>query len=213
MTVLDMQAKVSTADTFVTEQKGQRNQILSELSSIDTRTAALQKEVEVEVQTLALLNNTSLAFWEKTKQGIESLVNKALLAVYPDRHYIFKIEQETLRGADHIRFMLDEDGVETDIWEESGLGIADIVGFALRIAYLTLYRPKLLPVLVMDEPFRYVSEKYATNAGRFAKQIAKDLGLQIIMVTHNSAISEQADQIFTCEKTGRITSVSVENFS
>ena len=26
MTVLDMQAKVSTADTFVTEQKGQRNQ-------------------------------------------------------------------------------------------------------------------------------------------------------------------------------------------
>ncbi len=71
----------------------------------------------------------------------------------------------------------------------SGGGVVDVAAFALRAACLMLHRPRLTKLLVLDEPFRFVSAEYQDNIRSMLEQLAQDLGLQIILVTHNQTIA------------------------
>lgn len=71
----------------------------------------------------------------------------------------------------------------------AGGGVVDVAAFALRVSCLMLHRPRLSKVVVLDEPFRFVSAEYQENVGRMLEELASDLDLQVIMVTHNEELS------------------------
>ena len=87
-----------------------------------------------------------------------------------------------------------------DVWEDGGLGVADVIGFALRIALLVLYKPKVRPVLFLDEPFRNLSMDYVSNASKFMKQVAQELGIQLVLITHNTEFISDAEQVIRLDK-------------
>ncbi len=61
----------------------------------------------------------------------------------------------------------------------------DVAAFALRVSCLMLHRPRLNRVVIIDEPFRFVSVQYQDNVREMLEGLSKDLGIQIVFVTHN----------------------------
>lgn len=208
MSVTDLRQRVENAERSLSRRRGECDRASRQLAEVEAKLLAAIEQAKMEEMVQDILTKASALSWERTKGNVEALVDRALRAVFTDRDYKFVIEQETKRGASSISFTLVEDGVETDVWDDGGLGVADIVGFALRAAYIVLYRPKVRPVVFWDEPFRFLSEKYQPNAARFAKQVADELGIQFVVVTHNQHFVDCADQVISLEKVDGKTVVS-----
>jgi DNA repair exonuclease SbcCD ATPase subunit len=124
------------------------------------------------------------AVQQKAHQRIASVVSSCLAAVFDDP-YEFKIHFEQKRGRTEARLTFLRDGLEVNPIDSSGGGAVDVAAFALRAACLVMNRPRLRRVLILDEPFKFVSEDYQPAVRSMLEQLSRDLGLQIIMVTHN----------------------------
>lgn len=119
---------------------------------------------------------------------IAAVVSKCLQAVFDDP-YEFKIHFEQKRGKTEARLTLCRDGMELNHpLDAVGGGVADVVGFALRVSSLLMSRPRLQRILASDEPFRFVSKEYWGHVREMLETISKEMGIQIIQVTHNEEL-------------------------
>lgn len=76
------------------------------------------------------------------------------------------------------------DGIELDPMSSTGGGVVDVASFALRIAALLMQKPAGRLLLILDEPFRFVSEEYRDRVKDLVEELSKELGIQFIIVTH-----------------------------
>jgi DNA repair exonuclease SbcCD ATPase subunit len=68
-------------------------------------------------------------------------------------------------------------------------GVRAVVSVALRIARLSLHRPSSRKLLCLDEPFRGLSRQNLRKMNSLIETLARDLGFQIVLVTHDEEIS------------------------
>jgi len=65
-------------------------------------------------------------------------------------------------------------------------------------------------VIVLDEPFRFLSKDLQPKAGIMLSQLSENLGIQFIMVTHNEAFVEQADTVIEVSQGKGVSRVDQE---
>jgi DNA repair exonuclease SbcCD ATPase subunit len=118
---------------------------------------------------------------------IAGIVTRCLRAVFDDP-YDFEIEFQRKRGRTEARLLFQRDGAEVDPLTASGGGVVDVAAFALRLSALVLARPPLRKLLVLDEPFRFVSAEYREKVRILLESLAEDMDVQILMVTHDPAL-------------------------
>lgn len=135
-----------------------------------------------------ILQLVAQAVQQKAHEKIAGVVSSCLSAVFDDP-YEFRIDFERKRGRTEASLRFCRRGLVVDPLTASGGGVVDVAAFALRAACLMLHRPRLSRLMVLDEPFRFVSSEYQGNIRSMLEELAKDLGLQIIMVTHNETIA------------------------
>lgn len=135
-----------------------------------------------------ILQRLAQAVQEKAHKKISEVVTACLAAVF-DNPYEFHIEFERKRGKTEAKLRFRRNGLDVDPITSSGGGMIDVAAFALRVAALVLHRPRLSRVVVLDEPFRFVSAQYRENVRSMLEGLAKDMGIQIIMVTHIEELS------------------------
>lgn len=135
-----------------------------------------------------LLQHIAQAIQQQAHQRISEVVSICLSTVFDDP-YELKIEFERKRGRTEAQLRFVRRELDLDPLVSSGGGVIDVASFALRIACLMLHRPKLSRVVVLDEPFRFVSIQYRDNVRKMMEQLSSDLGVQIIQVTHSEELS------------------------
>lgn len=114
---------------------------------------------------------------------IAGVVTRCLAAVF-DKPYEFQIRFERARGRTEARLVFVRDGQELDPLDASGGGVVDVAAFALRLSSLMLARPACRRVVVMDEPFKFVSVGRRDRVRAMLESLAEDLDVQFVMVTH-----------------------------
>lgn len=116
---------------------------------------------------------------------IAGIVSLGLKTVFSEP-YTFKINFEKKRGRTEARLIFERDGLELDPISAAGGGVIDVAAFTLRVACLSLSKPALRPILILDEPFKNVSKTkgYLDQIPLLLEKLAEEMGLQIIMVTH-----------------------------
>lgn len=126
---------------------------------------------------------------QKLQQAVHSqiagIVSLGLKTVFSEP-YNFKINFEKKRGRTEARLIFERDGLELDPISAAGGGVIDVAAFTLRVACLSLSKPALRPILILDEPFKNVSKTkgYLDQIPLLLEKLAEEMGLQIIMVTH-----------------------------
>ena len=134
-----------------------------------------------------ILQHLAQAVQQQAHTRIATVVSTCLSIVF-DQPYEFKILFERKRGRTEALLRFSRGGLDVDPLTASGGGVVDVAAFALRAACLMLHRPRLRRLLVLDEPFRFVSADYQPNVRAMMEQMAKEMDLQIVQVTHNEQL-------------------------
>ena len=158
---------------------------------VEAETEGLRKAglaVQHTQEAQEVLQLIAQAVQQQAHERLSAVVSKCLESVFPDP-YQFHIEFERKRGRTEasLRFVRRE--LDADPLSAAGGGVVDIAAFALRVACLMLHRPRLSKVVVLDEPFRFVSIQYQENVRAMLEELAQDLKVQIVQVTHNESLS------------------------
>ena len=165
-------------------------------------------ENEKKHRQLAITATEALNFVEdsvksirtKTLRSIESVANEALRVVYDEDLRLecgFNIKRD--RSAVIIRYVkkLSDGSVLKRVPEGSGCGVSDIVAFALRMVLIKATGCE--PILVADEPFKWLGRDQIPRATQLLKYLSDRLGIQIILTSHHPDLRDMADTSYHFE--------------
>lgn len=174
------------------QEEKEVNQLAARLShleqSVTSEEEALKKAGRTVIRTQEaqeILQLIAQAVQQKAHERISEVVSSCLATVFEDTGYQFKIVFERKRGKTEANLRFVRGDLDIDPLTASGGGTVDVAAFALRVACLMLHRPRLSKVIILDEPFKFVSAQYRENVRAMLEGLAKDLGMQIIQVTHS----------------------------
>ena len=195
----------------LTLQKGKREYLLK-------RIASAKSDLEIHRNGLGVLEKCQLiiqAVAELTQNDFKDRIcvvaTSALKAVFGDSAYSFEMEFISKRGkTEVVFFFVTPDGLRVDPISASGGGAVDVASFALRVAIWNLLRisgRENSDVVVLDEPFRFLSLDLQQNASDMVKMLSEKFGLQFIVITHNDTLTGNADKVFKVKKIDGISHV------
>ena len=161
----------------------QRNTLEGMLDMEKASLESTSKQLRAIVKGQKILQQIAQDVQQRAHNQIASVVSKCLRAVF-DEPYEFRINFEKKRGRTEAQLEFVRDNQGTDPLTAAGGGVVDVAAFALRIACLVLSRPVLRKVVVLDEPFRFLSVEYRNRVSDLLVQLSQDMNIQFVMVTH-----------------------------
>lgn len=136
-----------------------------------------------------IVQEVSQSIQQAAQRQIASVVTRCLKTVFgKDEGYEFSIILEQKRGKTEARLVFLREGQEIDPTESSGGGCIDIAAFALRLSCLILSRPQRRKLLVLDEPFRFLSSNYHERVKELLETLADEMKCQFVIVTHSEGL-------------------------
>ena len=182
------------------QSKGMKKQIENNLIQNKTTLDNLNNRIKLLEQAQAFLQKVATDTQSELKFQIEDIVNLALETVFPNE-YVFQVLFNISRGKTEAElvFLDQKTGRQIDPMNASGGGVVDLTSFALRIASYALEQGND-NVIILDEPFRFVSRDLVSRAGEILKVLSEKLNLQIILVTHIPELIDVADKVFEVKK-------------
>lgn len=182
------------------QAQGMEYQIQCNLSVAKTNLENLNKRIKLLEQAQAFLQKVAQDTQSQLKFQIEDIVNLALETCFPNE-YTFQLKFNIARGKTdaELVFLSQKTGRELDPMNCAGGGVVDLTAFALRIASYALEQG-IDNVIILDEPFRFISRDLQERASEVLKTLSTKLGLQVIMVTHISEFIDCADKVIKIKK-------------
>lgn len=180
--------------------KGIDFQLTKDIENYTRKDSELNSELKSLEDAQVFLQKIAQETQEHLRFQIEDIVNLALETCFPGE-YIFQIKFEISRGKTEAElvFLDQKTQRQIDPMNASGGGVVDLTTFALRIACYALERGTD-NVIVLDEPFRFLSRDLQQRAGEILKTLSERMNLQIIMVSHIGEIIDVADKVFEVKK-------------
>lgn len=188
--------ELDTIHSALQRKAGRRDQLASELTATSNRLETLTQEQEDISRALEIIQVTAKITQQQLEIHISELVSLALEAVFPNP-YKMVLKFETRRNRSEADLLLqDADGNLLSPMDAVGGGVVDVAAFALRIALWSLKRPRPRAIMLMDEPFRFLSADLQDRAGRMLRELSQKLGIQFLIITHEEQLLAAADRVF-----------------
>lgn len=185
---------LATIESKYVKLKAKKDLLAESLASLQKDQAFLEEKSTFIEEAVQYAQAVAKQTQEQVKFQLEDIVNLALKAVYGSV-YRFEIEFNLKRGNSEALLVLWKSSQRfEDPMGSTGGGVCDILSFSLRIALLAI--SKNMKTLIMDEPLKFISKDVKEDAIEIIKRICTDLGVQIICVTHDEELIENADRVF-----------------
>lgn len=182
--------------------KGQKEQIEQSLQNATQGLKETKREIRKHEQAIEVVKKVGLKTQQSLQYHISDTVSMALNSVFDDP-YTMSVEFVERRGKTECDLLFQRGNQFIDPLSASGGGAVDVASFALRVASWSMQFPKTRNVLLLDEPFKNLSEGLLPKASEMLKQVSDKLGLQTIMITHSEALIESADKVFQIQNRKR----------
>jgi len=181
-------------ETLIAQATGAKKQIIKSIEALELNYKNYNKRLKNLEKAQAFLQKVAQDTQSQLKIHVEDIVQLALDAIFPDK-YTFEIQFNIAYGKTtaELVFISKQSGHIVDPMIASGGGVVDVCSFALRLACWTLSRG-IDKVIILDEPFRFLSKNLQERAGQLLKELSLKLGIQIILTTHLDALIDAADK-------------------
>lgn len=186
---------IQTLRNQLEQQKGRKAQITQDIGQTQHTIEESKRSLRRHEQAKEIIRTVGIKTQQQLQFHISDIASLALEAVF-DNPYELIVEFIQRRNKTECDLFFSRDGEKIDPLSASGGGAVDIASFALRVASWSMQKPRSRAVLILDEPFRYLSSNLLPKASLMLKEISKKLNLQIIMVTHSEELIEDADKVF-----------------
>lgn len=187
--------------------KGKRSQIEFTISELQTSVKEQEKSLRKYEQAREVIREVGLKTQQQISFHISDITSLALEAVFDDP-YELQVEFVQRRNKTECDLYFVRDGNKVDPLSASGGGAVDVASFALRIASWSMSRPHTRNVIILDEPLRFLSVDLQERASTMIKEISRKLGIQFLVVTHESTLAAYADKVFETKIKKGVTTVS-----
>lgn len=200
MTPEEMRKRI-TQDLAKKELLSDQLETISMCKNSTIRVKLHQEKARLILQQIATTTQQNLQY------HISAIVTKALQDVF-DGKLQFECVFESKRGRTECQLLFrTENGDLLTPIDSSGGGAIDIASFALRLTFWALKNSR--GVLIFDEPFKFLSCDLWPKAAQMLQSLAKNMGVQIIMVTHIPDFIEVADKAFKITKKNGISHAEI----
>jgi len=177
------------------QQKGARQQVETSLTALQEKLNNNKRSLHRHELAREIVREVGQKTQEQLSFHISDITSLALEAVF-DNPYSLVTEFVQRRNKTECDLYFVRDGNRVDPLTASGVGAVDVASFALRIASWSMMNPRTRNTIILDEPFRFLSENYQERASNMLKEISDKLGIQFLVITHNTVLAEAADRIF-----------------
>jgi len=177
----------------MTSMTNLRKRADKQLAKLRASTKALKKEKRERkksrqglaacTEAVQILQRIAQNVQQKAHTQIATVVSRCLESVF-DEPYEFCITFDRKRGRTEAVLTFVRNGEGIDPLTAAGGGVVDVAAFALRLSCLSLSRPSPRQLVVLDEPFKFVSAEYRDRVRMMLDQLSKEMGVQFVMVTH-----------------------------
>jgi DNA repair exonuclease SbcCD ATPase subunit len=189
------------------QQKGQFQQVQKSLLSLQAELLQKTESLHKHEQAKEIIRAVGLLTQQQLQINISDITSLALEAVFPEP-YSLVVEFLQRRNKTECDLYFERDGNRVDPLTASGVGAVDVASFALRIASWSMMQPHTRNVIILDEPFRFLSENYQEQAGSMLKEISEKLKIQFLIISHNTTLASCADKTFEVSIKKGISSVT-----
>ena len=169
------------------------------LNDIDKKLIKIKEKIDLLQEATLIVQQAIKETQQNLEVHINPIVNASLNEVL-DEPYTFSVRFSS-RGKNtktsEIRFELDKNGIllEDKLTDQVGGGVIHLIAFALRASILVLNK-SVSKVLLFDEPLVALKGKdYPVKAAELIKNLSDKLGIQIIIVSHETSLKEIADSL------------------
>lgn len=201
---------IQTLRKCIERKKGQQNQLQIDLQAAKTEKEHITGEIINTETAQAIIQTVAQKTQEELEYRLSEIVSLALTAVFEDP-YKLKVLFVIRRNKTECDLLFEKNGEIFDPISSSGGGAIDVAAMALRITIWSLTQPKPRNVLILDEPFRFLSKEYQIKASTMLSEISKKLKLQIIMVSHSESLIEGANKVFRIAIKKGVSNISCIN--
>jgi hypothetical protein len=188
---------------------GRRDEVLASHSKAVGRLAELEllrKDIE---ESQVIIQRVAQDTQDQLEYRISELASYAMDAIFP-RPYKMKVHFEAKRGKTECSLLFGIPGSdeEQDPLDSTGYGVVDVASFALRLTALEIQRPRRRNIIILDEPFKFVSKDLLPRVSDMLHQLVEKLGIQFIIVTHESGLIREGDTVFNVQIKDEVSTVS-----
>ncbi len=181
---------------------GERNLLQKQLETLQAALSAEENKLDIAQKARAIIQTVAEQTQKQIEYHISNLVSLALASVFPDP-YEFKIQFVQRRNRTEADLIFIKDGNEGTPIDVSGGGPLDVASFALRASIWSIKPTR--NVLILDEPFGFVSRDLQYKCSEMVKMISEKLNVQIIMVSHIPELIAKADKVVGVTNKGGIS--------
>jgi DNA repair exonuclease SbcCD ATPase subunit len=136
-------------------------------------------------------------------QTAERLLSEGLRTIFDDLNLSVRTEVDVQRGkvsVDLYTVQTQPNGVTTEAASTDAFGGSVSVIQSILLRVVVVMRRGLRPLLLLDESLAAVAEQYVPRVGLFLSELATRMGLDILVVTHNTTLVEAADKAYRIRK-------------
>lgn len=197
-----LRARVATVSKRSAQLVALRDQLADDLGRKEAEVVDLSGQIDRLAKVVALFRLLMDQLVAKQVQVIEGMVTEGLQSIFSDLDLRLEADIGVKYNKVSIEFFFRRGDKDSPLshrgkpLDSFGGGPSSVASLTLRV--LTMLRLKLWPFLALDETLGAVSDEYTENAARFLKSLAKEMGLDVLFVTHKPAYLEHSDRAYRC---------------
>lgn len=193
---------ITSLENRVTNLYIQYNSIKTSLENNQSSIRTLNNQIQDYISNRDLLENSKPyiddlidKFSETALKRLEDLLSLGLARIFQDRDYSVEIRVSEKRSAKCAELYLIDDG-HAFLMRDSCVagGILVVVGFLIQVFYVA--NLDLAKILFLDEALSNISTQYLPNFFSFVKELSVQIGLTVVLITHDTRFLEYADLIY-----------------
>lgn len=177
------------------QRKGKANLLYEQIELLSKQLGSLKRTAKLTEQAQIIIQNVAQITQKELQYKISEIVSLALASVF-NEPYTFEAEFVIRRGKTECDLWFIKNNERVHPLSASGGGVVDVASFALRVALWSISQPRTRNTLLLDEPFKHLSSNLQSRAAEMLHSLSKELGLQIIMISHVEDLIESADAVF-----------------
>lgn len=177
------------------QKKGERAQILNTIERLTKENINAKKQQLRHEKAREIVRLVGLETQQQLEFHISDITSLALSSVF-ENAYGVELEFVQRRNKTECDIWFVRDGNKIVPKDASGGGAVDVASFALRIASWSMRYPRSNNVIILDEPFKFLSLNHQEAASAMLKELSKKLKLQFIIITHSEVLASYADRVF-----------------
>ncbi|EJF06161.1 hypothetical protein ThvES_00017680 [Thiovulum sp. ES] len=168
----------------------------SDIDDLISDITKTESEISLLVKTSEFFYTTIETRVTSLSHKIEHIINSGLSYIYGES-FNLKIQSRKRGKRQEFFIELTKNGV-TGLSEKHGGGVLAVVSLLFKIVFISILKHNKLSIF--DESLSFVSKEYQLRLSEFLNKLSKDMGLSIVVISHQPLLSEYATKVYVSQK-------------